>query len=217
MTNYSNGKIYKIEPLNGEDGDVYIGSTTKEYLSQRMTAHRTTYKCFLNGKYGKLTSFKLFEKYGIDNCKIILLELVNANSKDELLAREAHYIKSVACVNKVVPLQTHKEYCEANKDAILIQKKEYKKENKEAISEYQKEYRIANKDAIKKHNEANMDIRSEYLKKYRIANKDAIKERYEANKDAILFLKKEYYETNKDAINQRRREARKLKKQQITV
>ena len=40
MINYSNGKIYKIEPINGEDGDVYVGSTTKEYLSQWMATHR---------------------------------------------------------------------------------------------------------------------------------------------------------------------------------
>lgn len=169
MTNYSNGKIYKIEPLNGEDGDVYIGSTTKEYLSQRMTAHRRDYKQYLDGKYHTVTSFKLFDKYGIDNCRIILLELVNANSKDELLAREAHYIKSVACVNKVVPLQTMKEYRESNRDAI---------------SDYQKEYYEFNKDKIKE---------------YQNANKDKIKA---------------YKNDNRDKINERRRELRKIKKQQ---
>ena len=41
MVNYSNGKVYKIEPISGgEEGDVYIGSTTKRYLSQRMNTHR---------------------------------------------------------------------------------------------------------------------------------------------------------------------------------
>ena len=35
MVNYNNGKIYKIEPVNGEEGDIYIGSTTKEYLSSQ--------------------------------------------------------------------------------------------------------------------------------------------------------------------------------------
>ena len=35
--NYANGKIYKIEPKGVmiDDGDIYIGCTTKEYLSQR--------------------------------------------------------------------------------------------------------------------------------------------------------------------------------------
>ena len=68
MINYSNGKIYKIEPINGEDGDVYIGSTTKVYLLQRMTAHRSEYKRYLNGKGQNVRSDKSFDKYGIKNC-----------------------------------------------------------------------------------------------------------------------------------------------------
>ena len=31
MVNYSEGKIYKIEAING-DGEIYIGSTTKKHL-----------------------------------------------------------------------------------------------------------------------------------------------------------------------------------------
>ena len=35
MTNYNNGKIYKIEPIcEYDEGDIYIGSTTKEYRSE---------------------------------------------------------------------------------------------------------------------------------------------------------------------------------------
>ncbi len=68
--NYNNGKIYKIEPLNGEEGDIYIGSTTKQYLSQRMDSHRSDFKKFNEGKKVSITSFKLFEKYGIENCNI---------------------------------------------------------------------------------------------------------------------------------------------------
>ena len=45
MVNYNNGKIYKIEPLNGEEGDIYIGSTTKEYLSQRMDSRGSYADC----------------------------------------------------------------------------------------------------------------------------------------------------------------------------
>jgi len=81
--NYKNGKIYKIEPRGDHsEGDVYIGSTTKEYLCQRMTAHRSGYNCFKRGtRQHKLTSYDLFDKYGVENCDIILLELVEANSK----------------------------------------------------------------------------------------------------------------------------------------
>ena len=41
---YSKGKVYKIEPISEhDDGEIYIGSTIKEYLSQRMTKHRYSY------------------------------------------------------------------------------------------------------------------------------------------------------------------------------
>ena len=129
MTNYKNGKVYKIEPRGDHsEGDVYIGSTTKEYLSQRMTAHRSDYMRFKNGtRKHKLMSFDLFDKYGIENCDIILIESVEANSKDELVSREAHYIRTLKCVNRYIPLRTDKEYYQDNKD----KKKEYRDNNRE--------------------------------------------------------------------------------------
>ena len=67
--NYKNGKIYKIEPRGDHsEGDIYIGSTTKQYLSQRMVQHRGDYMRFKNGTHNKTNSFDLFDKYGVDNC-----------------------------------------------------------------------------------------------------------------------------------------------------
>jgi hypothetical protein len=149
MTNYNNGKIYKIESLNGEEGDVYIGSTTKQYLSQRMTTHRCDFKRWKSGKRtDKVMSFDLFEKYGIKNCKIILLELVNANSKDELISRESHYIRTLNCLNKHIPDRTKEEwyaeyrpvYYEKNKEHILKKNKMYSDSNKEKISQQRQKY-----------------------------------------------------------------------------
>ena len=163
MVNYNNGKIYKIEAINGEEGDIYIGSTTKELLSQRMDTHRSDYKKYLNGKHDNITSFKLFNKYGVENCKIILIELVNVNSKDELLSREAYYIKSLDCVNKCIPLQTTKEWRESNREKV----KQYSKK-------YRKEYYENNKDKIKEYYEDNKDKIKEYNKKYYEAKKQLI-------------------------------------------
>ena len=58
MVNYENGKIYKIESHSGDM--IYIGSTTKKYLSQRMDTHRTDFKCWKNGKHHFITSFTIF-------------------------------------------------------------------------------------------------------------------------------------------------------------
>ena len=134
MVNYSNGKIYKIEPIvEHEEGDIYIGSTTKLYLSQRMDSHRSCYKQWKNGVQRYTSSHLLFEKYGIENCNIFLIESVNANSKDELHAREKHYIKSLKCVNKVIPSRTNKEYRNDNKEEIKIRDKKYREANLDKI------------------------------------------------------------------------------------
>ena len=136
MVNYNNGKIYKIEPISGgEDGDVYIGSTTSKYLSQRMVEHRSGYKRWKNGKKErKTTSFNLFDKYGVKNCQICVLELVNVNTKDELLAREGFYIKSIICINKHIMGRTKAEYYQDTRES----KAEYQEDNREKITVYRK-------------------------------------------------------------------------------
>jgi len=162
MVNYSNGKIYKIEPIvEHDEGDIYIGSTTKLYLSQRMDSHRNKYKQWKKGNTNFMTSFLLFEKYGIENCNIILIESINANSKDELHAREKHYIKSLKCVNKIIPTRTKKEYRYDNKERLKIKTQEYKKQNKENLKQKDKLYRDNHKEEIKikgkNYREANLD------------------------------------------------------------
>ena len=48
MVNYANSKVYKIWSTQGDK--IYIGSTTKPYLCQRMDKHRSDYKRFKDGK-----------------------------------------------------------------------------------------------------------------------------------------------------------------------
>ncbi len=165
--NYQNTKIYKIESTQGDK--IYIGSTTKQYLSQRMDGHRRDYKKWLKGEGSKIRSIELFEEYGLGTCSITLLETFPCNSKDEAHGREAYYIRSMECVNKVIPNRTRKEYMQDNKEIIKEYKKEYSKQyrfdNKEEVAKSKKDYYIANKEAIDKKT-------SEYCKN----NKDKIKE-----------------------------------------
>ena len=93
------GSIYKIEPINGgDDGDIYIGQTTRNLLCQRMSGHRADYKRWETGKKRYYTLCDLFKKYGVENCRIVLLESVNG-TKDYLNSREIHYIKTLNCMN----------------------------------------------------------------------------------------------------------------------
>ncbi len=145
---YINSKIYKIEPIcDHEEGDIYIGSTTQKYLCKRMIKHRSDYKRWKDNSFNKLTSFDIFEKYGIENCHIVLLECINLNSIDELRAKESQYIKTMKCVNKHIPGRTLKEYQQTEK--IQNYYKEYRENNKESKKETDKKYRENNKEKIK--------------------------------------------------------------------
>ena len=131
---YQKGKIYKISSSKGDM--IYIGSTVKKFLCERMAMHRHRYKEWKLGNYkNNFTSFRLFDDYGVENCSIILLESCPCNSKDELHAREAFYIKSMDCVNKVIPNRSKKEYYEDNKESINKKKCQYRKENSESLKE----------------------------------------------------------------------------------
>ena len=129
MVNYQDGKIYRIVS-NRDDEIFYVGSTTKKYLSQRMDTHRSCYKSWKNGKGYKVTVYDLFEKYGIENCSIELLQLAPCNSKDELTKKEGEYIRVLNCVNKVKPNRTplekkiyHQIYYKHNKTRFNQSKK----------------------------------------------------------------------------------------------
>ena len=204
MVNYSNGKIYKIE--NNVDDMIYIGSTTKQYLSQRMDSHRSNFKRWKNGGYHNISVFEMFDKHGVENCKIVLLQLVNCESKDELLAREAFYIKSLVCVNKYIPLRTPQEYYIDNIEKIMEHKKQYYNDNIEKILQDKKQYRVDNKDKINDYQKAyrvdNKEKLIDYQKEYRVDNKEKIleqkKQYYNDNKEKILEQKKQNYNDNKE-------------------
>jgi len=143
MPDYSLGKIYKLHCIleNDDEPLVYYGSTTEPYLSTRLAKHKDKYKIYLNGKTNFVTSFKLFEKYELDNVLITLVESYSCNNRAELEAKERHYILSNNCCNKNIPTRTkkeyNKEYQQLNIDQIKEHKKEYYKLNAEKIKEKQ--------------------------------------------------------------------------------
>ena len=145
-TDYQKTKIYKIESHLGDK--IYIGSTAKAYLSQRFQQHKSTYKLWKAKKIGKITSFELFDEYGPENCQIVLIEEYPCSSKDTKNARESHYIRTMECVNKVIPNRTYKEHYEDNREYILERTKKYQELNKEKITEQRKKHYESNKEEI---------------------------------------------------------------------
>ena len=176
MVDYSNGKIYKIQSLNGDE--IYVGSTTEKLLSKRLSQHKYGYDQWKKGNSNKVMAYDLIDKYGIEDLRISLLESVECESKEELTSREAHYIKTLNCINKYVPLRTKKEYYQDNTEAISLKGKLYYEDNKKSILTKVKQYGEKNRVAIK-----------EYQKEYG-----------EKNKETLSLKSKLYYENNKDKL-----------------
>ena len=68
---YKNGKIYRITDIGYNK--FYVGSTVSS-LSTRIGKHRAEYKDLLKGGKRSCSSFILFNDFGVDNCKIELIE-----------------------------------------------------------------------------------------------------------------------------------------------
>ncbi len=169
MTTYDKAKIYKIVPDCEEVNcdDVYIGSTTKQYLSQRMAQHKYEYKKWKEGiNINKTMSCLIFDKYGPENCKILLIEEISCASKDELKAKEAEHIKNQRVVNKQIPNRTSKEiYHDKMKDMSFRIKEQERaklkyKEKLEKLPDYNKEYYLKNKDRIKQNQKVYLQKRA---------------------------------------------------------
>ena len=121
---YEQGKIYKI--CDNAYTKIYYGSTI-ETLSRRMCHHRSKYKIYKNGGTLYMSVYSIFDEYGLDNCKIELVEEYPCKSKMELCRKEGEYIQANVCVNKIIAGRTvsekDKAYYEANKDKIRARHK----------------------------------------------------------------------------------------------
>ena len=207
--NYNKTKIYKIWSLLGDK--IYIGSTTKEYLSQRMTTHRYSYQSWKRTNKNKISSFILFDEYGIENCLIELLEAKECKDIHEARQLEGGYIRTLECVNKVIAGRSVKdsrtEYYNNNKEKILNKQREYNKNNKEKILNQRREYNNNNKEEL-------LNQKREYYNnnKEELLNKQ--REYRKNNKEELLNQKREYYNNNKEDILNKQREYRKKRKEQ---
>ena len=63
-----------------------------------------------------IRSYDLFNEYGVENCKIELIEYFKCDTLQELRRKEGEYIENTDCVNKLVAGRTYKEYYEDNND-----------------------------------------------------------------------------------------------------
>lgn len=141
MPDYSKAKIYRV--YCGDDE--YIGSTTRP-LSERMNDHRKEYK---RNKHTKNCATKtLFDKHGVENCKIELIEDYPCERKEQLERREGEIQRERVCVNKCIAGRKPVEYYQENKELFSEKWIKYYEANKEKILEYHQQYREANRELI---------------------------------------------------------------------
>ena len=89
---YKNGTIYKI--INSITDDVYVGSTTQP-LSKRIALHRNNIKGYKKDRalYSKMNEL------GVDNFYIELIEECPCDNKEQLRAKEGHFIRQLGTLN----------------------------------------------------------------------------------------------------------------------
>ena len=129
---YVSAKIYKI--VDRGYNMCYFGSTI-ESLSKRMTRHRRHYTLHQEDRFSRVSVFDIFDEYGVENCKIELVEGFPCSSVEELNRREGFYIQNNACVNKNVAGRTVKEWYQDNKETRAEQARQWKVNNPEKVRE----------------------------------------------------------------------------------
>ena len=137
---YSQGKIYKI--ISDLTDMIYIGSTKRFYLNDRLSKHNWEYREWLKGRKKYVSSFEIIK---LENFKIVLIENFPCNSKDELVQREQYYIDKyksnlVNKNNSYMSIEDKKEYKRLNqlnrdKDKKQAEHKKYVENNKERVLE----------------------------------------------------------------------------------
>ena len=154
---YSQTKIYKIEPTClHERGEVYYGSTTCKYLSQRFATHVSGYR----NPQKKTTASVLFEKYGVENCAIELVESYPCKTSDESKQKEAHYIRTMPCVNRQIPDRTRQEY-----EVTHIE------ERREYSRQYQKTHPEKHRERCRRYRERHIEQERERCRQYHLRKK----------------------------------------------
>lgn len=141
--------IYCIIPLpvlQRDESDCYIGCTTTT-LKQRFHNHKSNYKAWKEKKsLSFCSSFKLFDKFGFENCVALEIEYCAIENKRD---REKYWINSMPCIN------TYKLNFDNVEYHIEYQKQQYKL-NAEKLREYHKQrYKL------------NAENKKEYMREYR--------------------------------------------------
>ena len=152
MSNYKNGKVYKIIYIGNENINItYIGSTFNT-LRDRWYCHVNSFN--VKNKKKIVSIYPYFKQYGIENFKIFSIKEYEVVDKLHLESKEQLWMNKIKNINKQCSFQLStklwkKNYYNNNKDKIKEQSKKRYNFNKEEILKQQKEYNLKNKEKRK--------------------------------------------------------------------
>jgi len=143
---YQNGRVYQI--LNNIDNDVYVGSTCST-LTKRLSWHKHRYD---RQDKQHVPLYAKMHELGFDQFYIELVEQYPCNTREELRAREGHYIRERGTLNKVVAGRTQNQWRIDNKEKVDEHRRQYIASRREHFRAYHAQWRADNKDTQNKLN-----------------------------------------------------------------
>jgi hypothetical protein len=182
MPNYQNGKIYRI--VCNKTGLQYIGSTTIS-LASRLSQHRNIF----NNKSCTHKSCTSRNVLANNDYSIILIQDCPCDRKEQLLQCERHYIETLECVNKQIPLRSRHDWYEDNKETYIERQKIWNNNNKEKLKVYHQTFKNKNKGVFV--DLTNIDVDDEHIKL-------SIEDIYDSNE---LVSEEEIYNYIENKIN----------------
>jgi len=90
------GKVYKI--IHNQSNITYIGSTFNS-LRDRWRIHKDRFTQYKKNSSRNLSIHTYFEKYGIENFKIILIKEYEVEDRNHLESKEQLWINKIKCIN----------------------------------------------------------------------------------------------------------------------
>lgn len=119
------GRIYKI--VSRETNECYIGSTFNQ-LKYRFKQHKDDYRRWKKGKSSSCSSYEIFDKHGIKNCKMLLIKEYNVVDRKHLQVYETLWIRKLKSINKNVSFRILRFYEKMYRKKRLEENENYYKE-----------------------------------------------------------------------------------------
>ena len=155
MPDFSKAKIYKL--VSNKSSDVYIGSCLVE-LSKRLSVHKAP------------SNLCVSKTMFIDDAviTIVLIENYPCLCKNEMKARELHYITTLQCININKPFISDIQIIDGDKKEW---EKQYDKQYILEHKEEKKQYRLDHAEDIKQYRLNHTEEQKQYNKQYYLNKK----------------------------------------------